>query len=378
MSIETQHGNILTPAFMPDATYGAIKAVSFPDAAKAGVKEIVTTTLHLEQKLGSEYIRDLGGVHKFMNWQRPVLTDSGGFQVFSLIHRRENKFNKISDVGCSFIDPTNGKYNLLTPETSQIIQHNLGSDIRVVLDEPTVHDGATSQARDAVLRTTAWARRAKDQFLKQLNLTAADFDNPKLKRPLLTAVIQGGNNFDLRKQSAEELQEIGFDIYGFGGLPIHNTKSWKNDAPTGFYHELLHYVGGLVYGGKPRYGLGIGSPDDLIYCSKLGWDLFDTVLPTRNARHGHLYVSKGNGDDHKLNYDVLHLRTEQYANDQNPVDPECDCECCQTVSRAYLRHLVRINEATGLRLASIHNLRFYAKVMEGIRGQDEQEDEGAI
>jgi queuine tRNA-ribosyltransferase len=367
MSISTLHGDILTPAFMPDATYGAIKAVSFADAKKAGVNEVVTTTLHLEQKLGSEYIRTQGGIHKFMNWDRPILTDSGGFQVFSLIHRRENKYNKISDAGCSFLDPLNGKYNLLTPETSQIIQHNLGSDIRVVLDEPVNHDGSVSQAREAVVRTTKWAKRSKEQFLKLLNLTEADFNNPEIKRPLLVAVIQGGNNFDLRRQSAEELQEIGFDIYGFGGLPIHNSKSWKNDAPTGFYHELLHFVGSLVYGDKPKYGLGIGTPDDLIYCSKLGWELFDTVLPTRNARHGHLYVSKGHGDEQKLNYDVVHLRTEQYAIDQGPVDPECDCECCQTVSRAYLRHLIRINESTGMRLASIHNLRFYSRVMETIR-----------
>lgn len=367
MNISTQNGDILTPAFMPDATYGAIKAVSFADTKKAGIKEIVTTTLHLEQKLGSEYIRDFGGIHKFMNWDRPILTDSGGFQVFSLVHRNPNKFNKISDVGCSFLDPATGKYNLLTPETSQIIQHNLGSDIRVVLDEPVVHDGAVSQAKDAVKRTTQWAKRSKQKFLELNKLTEADFNNPEIKRPLITAVIQGGNNFELRKQSADELQEIGFDIYGFGGLPLHNSKSWKNDAPTGFHHELLHYVGSLVHGDKYKYGLGIGTPDDLIYCSKLGWHLFDTVLPTRNARHGYLYVSAGQGDDPQENYDVLHIKTKQYEFSDEPIDANCDCECCGTVSRAYLRHLLRIDENTGFRLASIHNLRFYAKLMEDIR-----------
>lgn len=368
-TIETPAGNILAPAFLPDATYGAVKTLSFKDVKETGTNALVTTTLHLEQKLGSEYIRDFGGLHKFFGWEGPILTDSGGFQVFSLIHRNPNKYNKISDVGASFIDHQTGKFDLLTPETSMVIQHNLGSDIRVVLDEPVNHDGAPSQAREAVHRTTQWARRAKQKFLELLELSESDFDNPQIKskRPLLTAVIQGGNNFELRKESADALQEIGFDIYGFGGLPIHNSKSWKNDAPTGFYHELLHYVGSLVYGDKPKYGLGIGTPDDLVYCSKLGWDLFDTVLPTRNARHGLLYVSKGQGDTEKQNYDLLHIKTENYKFDDNPIDAECDCECCKTVSRAYLRHLVRIGEASGYRLASIHNLRFFQKVMERIK-----------
>ncbi|MCA9378944.1 tRNA guanosine(34) transglycosylase Tgt [Candidatus Dojkabacteria bacterium] len=363
MAIETLHGTIETPSFMPDATYGSVKALSFSDVANAGIKEIVTTTLHLERTLGSEYIREFGGIHKFFGWQRPILTDSGGFQVFSLIHRRQDKNHKISDLGCSFLDPATGDYKLLTPETSQTIQHNLGSDIRVVLDEPVNHDGTVQQAKEAVKRTTTWAKRSKQKFLELVGISERDFENPKIKRPLLVAVIQGGNNFELRKQSAEELQEIGFDIYGFGGLPLHNSKSWKNDAPTGFHHELLHYVGSLVHGDKPRYGLGIGTPDDLVYCSKLGWDLFDTVLPTRNARHGYLYVSPGQGDEQHQHYDVLHLRTKQYEFDEGPVDDNCDCECCRTVSRAYLRHLIKIKESAGWRLASVHNLKFYAQIV---------------
>ena len=249
---------------MPDATYGAVKSASFADLKNSGVEEIVTTTLHIEQKLGSDYIKQYGGIHKFFGWDRPILTDSGGFQVFSLIHRKPNKHNKITDIGASFIDPPTGSFKLLTPEISQMIQHNLGSDIRVVLDEPTVHDGPTSQAKDAVKRTTKWAERSKRKFLELNDLTENDFNNPEIKRPLLTAVIQGGNNFELRKQSAEELQEIGFDIYGFGGLPIHNTYSWKEDAPKGFNHELLEYVTTLVPD-QPKYGLGIGTPDDLIF-----------------------------------------------------------------------------------------------------------------
>jgi queuine tRNA-ribosyltransferase len=364
-SIKTLHGDITTPAFLPDATYGTVKSLTFADVAQSGVRELVTTTLHLEQKLGSDYIKQYGGLHKFFNWDRPILTDSGGFQVFSLIHRRVNKANKISNAGASFIDPANGSYSLLTPEISQTIQHNLGSDIRVVLDEPVVHDGPVSQAKQAIERTTAWAKRSKQKFLELNNLSLADFNNPNVKRPLLVAVIQGGNNFDLRKQSAQELLEIGFDIYGFGGLPVHNTFSWKEDAPTGFYHELLNYVSELVPNQFPKYGLGIGTPDDIIYCSKLGWQLFDTVLPTRNARHGYLYVPKGMGDLDFEHFSVLHVKSERYKFDQQKISPDSPLD----ISRAYLRHLIRIKDPAGFRIATMHNLDFYSKIMVGLQMQ---------
>jgi len=365
--LQTLHGQLNTPVFLPDATYGSIKSVSFKDVEDTKTPAIVTTTLHLENKLGSEYVRDFGGLHKFFNWNKPILTDSGGFQVFSLIYRRNNKDNRISDVGCSFIDPLSGRSHLLTPESSQIIQHNLGSDICVVLDEPVIHDGPISQARKAVERTTLWAKRSKQKFLELNDLTEKDFNDPSIKRPLLVAVIQGGNNFELRKRSADSLLEIGFDIYGFGGLPLHNTFSWKNDAPVGFHHELLEYVTGLVPKDTIKYGLGIGTPDDISYLARLGWEIFDTVLPTRNARHGLLYVSKGSGDKQHIEYDTMHIRTDRYKFDDSAVDPKCDCITCRTTSRAYLRYLLRIEEPAGYRLASIHNLRFYSKLMEDLQ-----------
>lgn len=384
MSILTPHGAITTPSFMPDATYGTVKGLSFNDLKAVGVNEFVTTTLHLENKLDSKYISEYGGLHKFLNWDRPILTDSGGFQVFSLIYRRPNKQNRISDAGCSFVDPNSGEYSLLTPEISQMIQHNLGSDIRVVLDEPVLHEGSYAQAEAAVKRTTEWAKRSKQKFLELLQIDENEFSRTSVgsgsglgsgkefskpqpnPRPLLTAVIQGGNFFELRKRSAEELQEIGFDIYGFGGLPLHNSKRWNLEHPTGFHHELLDLVSGLVVD-KPKYGLGIGTPDDIIYCSNLGWDLFDTVLPTRNARHGYLFVSPGQGDVQQKNFDVMHIKTERYKFDESPVDAECDCECCRTISRAYLRHLLRLEDGAGFRLASIHNLRFYSRTMESLQ-----------
>jgi queuine tRNA-ribosyltransferase len=368
--IQTLHGKIETPAFLPDATYGTVKALSFSDVASVGIHEIVTTTLHIEQKLGSEYIKEYGGLHKFFGWDRPILTDSGGFQVFSLIHRRKNNAHKITDAGCSFLDPATGKYQLLTPEISQIIQQNLDSDIRVVLDEPVAHDGAPGQAKSAVGRTTMWARRAKEKFLELHNLSEKDFNNPKVKRPLLVAVIQGGNDFELRRRSAEELQEIGFDIYGFGGLPLHKHVTWREGGPEGFYHELLEYVGSLVKD-KPRYGLGIGTPDDLVFCSGLGWDIFDTVLPTRNARHGYLYVPPGEGDTQYKFYDVLHLKSDRYKFDDNPIASTTAPEC-KNISRAYLRHLIRIKDAAGSRLATLHNLHFYASLMHELRADSRQ------
>jgi queuine tRNA-ribosyltransferase len=367
-SIITPHGEIVTPAFLPDATYGAVKTLSMTDLAEIGISEFVTTTLHLEQHLGSEYIRTYGGLHKFLGWERPILTDSGGFQVFSLIYRRQNKNHRISDAGCSFLDPRTGKYSLLTPETSQQIQHNLGADLRVVLDEPVQHTDSLASAKEALRRTTLWAKRSKQKFLELNQLSENDFNDPKVSRPLLVGVIQGGNNLELRRESALRLQEIGFDIYGFGGLPLHKETTWRAGGPSGFNHELLAYVTELVPD-KPKYGLGIGTPDDIEYCTRLGWQLFDTVLPTRNARHGTLYVSKGQGDKEFVGYDVLHMRSERYKLDHGPVDSNCDCECCRTISRAYLRYLLRINEAAGQRLATIHNLRFYSRLMAKLQAE---------
>jgi queuine tRNA-ribosyltransferase len=416
-SIKTKHGEIKLPAFMPDATYGAIRNLSFEDVKKSGIDEIVTTTLHLEQKLGSKYVKDFGGLHKFLGWDKPILTDSGGWQVFSLINsNKANKQNKITKLGCSFIDPASGKYNLLTPESSISIQYNLGADIMTVLDDPIIGDASLNARKESVDLTTNWARRSKEQFMKLFDLTNESFSKyrtlnteyfeqktesrkPKTERsrqarpdtsnefesrstnhetrPLLGAVIQGADDFEMRRMSAEQLLELDFDLYNFGGIPLYSDITWKKESPQGFYREMLDYVGSLIPNTKIKYAMGIGQPDDIAFCVEHGWHLFDTVLPTRNARHGYLYVSQGKGDVHKnyksqitnynYSYDVLHLKSERYKMDDSPVDENCNCECCKTVSRAYLRHLIRIGEPAGLRLATIHNLRFYAKWMETLR-----------
>lgn len=365
--IETPHGKIKTPIFMPDATYGVVTGLSSRDLELTGTDALVTTTLHLEQKLSSEYLAKVHGIHNFMNWQKPILTDSGGFQVFSLINRQKDSKNVISDAGCSFKNQFEGSYNFLSPETSQIIQHNIGSDIRVVLDEPVIEDGSLANIKKSVKRTTLWAKRAKEMFLKLNNLTKADFNNPKIKRPLLTAVIQGGNNFKYREISAVELINIGFDIYGFGGLPLHNKHSWKNDSPTGFYKDLIAFVAGLIPEDKIRYGLGIGNPDNLKFAIEYGWDIFDCVLPTRNARHSYLYVGLGQGDIDYGNYGVMHIKSLRYKYDEKPIEEGCTCLACREISRSYLKYLLHIKSPTGIRYATIHNLHFYNNFIKNLK-----------
>ncbi|MCA9386571.1 tRNA guanosine(34) transglycosylase Tgt [Candidatus Dojkabacteria bacterium] len=382
-SIQTKHGEIALPAFLPDATYGSIRTASFNDVKNAGINEIVSTTLHLEQKIGSQYIKKMGGLHKFINWDRPILTDSGGWQVFSLINSNKgNKQNRITDLGCSFIDPASGDYSLLTPEGSIVIQSNLGADILTVLDDPIIGDASLSARKESVELTTKWAARSKKKF-DEIYKDGEDRDPHRLNRPLLGAVVQGADDKKMRKESAEQLLELDFDLYNFGGIPMYSDISWKKDFPTGFYREMLAYVSELIPDNKYKYAMGVGQPEDIAYCVDAGWDIFDTVLPTRNARHGYLYVGGGMGDESKsysrrrgslssptqkvLSYDIMHLRSERYKFDENPVDENCDCECCKTVSRAYLRHLIRIKEPAGQRLCTIHNLAFYAKWMEELR-----------
>lgn len=361
--VTTSHGDLVFPVFMPDATYGTISNLSYPDLNSTGIKAIVTNTLHLDQKFGSEKIAKAGGFHKLTRWDKPVLTDSGGFQVFSLINRTAALNNKITDAGCSFQDPQSGDYKFLSPETSQLIQHRIGSDIRVVLDEPVLGNASLAKIKKSVERTTLWASQSKKAFLELNGLSETDFDNPKIKRPLLTAVIQGANNFEQRRRSLEALVDIGFDVYGLGGVPLQTKRTWDYTHQGGFFKELLHFLAENLPKDKLRYALGVGTPDNIEFAVSIGWDLFDTVLPTRNARHGYLYVSQGKGDENFQNYSVLRIKNSQYEFDYSPIDPGCSCSTCQTTSRAFLRYLLKIGEGSGYRLATIHNLHFYSEFM---------------
>lgn len=368
--IDTNHGKIKTPAFMPDATYGSIKSISFTDAFNSGIREIVTTTLHLEQKIGSLNIKEMGGIHKFMGWQRPVLSDSGGWQVFSLINAQKGSKNFITEAGCSFIDSKTGKQTFLSPENSIDIQLNLDSDILTALDNPIGASESLKLRKESIKLNTIWAERAIKRFKEQ--------SSTKNKK-ILGGVIQGAGDFELRKTSALELLEMDFDIYNFGGIPMYYGESWKSEKEYRLFHEMLVFLAALIPNNKIKYAMGVGQPKDIAFCVDTGWDLFDTVLPTRNARHGLLYVSSPEGEEEIkytgsgelknsiFTYGVQHLKSLRYKMDSKPVDSNCSCECCKTVSRAYLRNLLRLNEPAGFRLATIHNLTFYTSWMKLLR-----------
>lgn len=365
LTIPTLHGEIQTPAFLPDATYGSIHNLSWEDTLATGTDALVSTTLHLELKLGADYVQEYGGLHKFFGWDRPILTDSGGFQVFSLIHRRPQTRNVIIEEGARFKDPVTGREILLTPELSQQIQTKLGSDIRVLLDEPLANGAAAEKNMESVRRTSAWAIRGRTEFLKLTGLESETLNGLNIldtagftPRPLLTAVVQGAHDYDLRRQSASELVELGFDGYNFGGLPL---------LPDGRLDlELSQMLVDLLPADKIRYAMGIGNPDDIMALAHMGWDLFDCVLPTRNARHGYIYVPKGEGDVDYEHYSVLHLKAERYKFADEPISSDSP-PALRNISRAYLRHLLRIGEPAGQRLATMQNLWFYQKLLANLR-----------
>lgn len=347
--IHTQHGTITTPAFLPDATYGSVKMLSFQDVRNTGIEQVLLTTLHMHRAPGDKYVKRMGGLHNFLGWSGPILTDSGGWQVFSLIHQTGK--GEVTEEGARFIMPEDGQAHHLTPEHSIEIQANLKSDIFVVLDDPIIGNASKKENKLSVEITTMWAKRAKQAFYKRYQLNDKKFANPKkYKRPLLFCVVQGGDYKDLRKKSAEELIDIGFDGYGYGGI-------LRNDNET---KEMLRHFAEIVPEEAVRYGMGVGKLEDIKYCIDLGYDLFDSVVPTRNARHGYCYTSFGG----------INLKSSRYKYDNRAIDRLCDCEACRVVdnhpaaNRAYLWHLLKMKEPAGMRLCSIHNLRQYQREIE--------------
>ncbi|MCA9392037.1 tRNA guanosine(34) transglycosylase Tgt [candidate division WWE3 bacterium] len=325
--IVTPHGVVKTPAFVPDATYGAVRLLSVNDLENIGIPMVLGNSYHLWLRPGLDLIRQHAGLQDFMNWHKPLLTDSGGYQVYSLVY--EKKMGRVVDDGIEFRDHLTGDKYFLTPEQAIENQLTINSDVLVVLDYPVSPDANDTDNEYSVQRTTKWAKRCRIAF---------DNDS-RSEGKLLVAVIQGANSKELRKQSYEELAEIGFDGYAFGGHP-------END-------DIVEYTVGLIPKEKLRYMMGSGVPSDIEKYTKMGWDLFDCVIPTRNARHGLLYTSQGD----------VRITNSKYQLDKSPVDIDCDCELCTTYTRAYLHHLFRVKEQLGPRLASIHNLRFYVRMM---------------
>ena len=335
--LTTPHGAVNTPAFMAVGTQGAVKAVTQRDLEGLGAEIILANTYHLYLRPGSSRIGRLGGLHSFMGWSRPILTDSGGYQVFSLAARR-----KVDENGATFRSHLDGSEHLLTPESAVDIQGALGSDITMVLDECLEYPAAHDRARESLERTLRWARRGRSHFLR-----ACETDQP----PRQSAVRHRtrGRFPDLRRQSGEQTIDIGFDGYAIGGLSV--------GEPVPLMYDLTEQTARLLPADRPRYLMGVGTPADLVESVARGIDMFDCVLPTRNARNGQLFTSTGR----------LNIKNAEFADDEGPVDRACLCYTCRTFSRAYLRHLFQAGEMTAGTLNTLHNLHFYLDTMRRVR-----------
>lgn len=326
------HGDVETPAFMPVGTQATVKTLT-PEELKEEVKTniILSNTYHLYLRPGHELIKEAGGLHKFMNWDRNILTDSGGFQVFSL-----NALRKISEEGVEFRSHLNGEKHFISPEKSMEIQNYLGSDIMMCFDECAPYPSSYDYVKKSMERTTRWAKRCKDYH--------KDTENQAL-----FGIVQGGMFKDLREESAKQLIDLDFPGYAIGGLSVGEPKEIMVD--------VLNHTVPLLPEDKPRYLMGVGTPDYLIEAVLSGIDMCDCVLPTRIARNGTALTSHGK----------LVVRNAEYAKDSAQLDPECDCYTCKNYTRGYIRHLIKCNEVLGARLLSIHNLRFLTKLMENVR-----------
>ncbi|RUO24325.1 tRNA guanosine(34) transglycosylase Tgt [Aliidiomarina minuta] len=325
-----ERGTVETPAFMPVGTLGTVKGMTPEELKETGAQICLGNTFHLMLRPGTQIIQQHGDLHDFMHWDGPILTDSGGFQVFSL-----GELRKITEEGATFRSPINGEKILLTPEKSMQVQRELGADIVMIFDECTPHPATTEEAETSMQLSLRWAQRSKEAH--EGNSAA------------LFGIIQGGMYEELRDVSLNGLTDIGFDGYAIGGLSVGEP---KEDMM-----RILDHTAPQMPEDKPRYLMGVGKPEDLVEAVRRGIDMFDCVMPTRNARNGHLFVSEG----------VLKIRNARHRTDTSPLDASCDCYTCKNYSRAYLHHLDRCNEILGARLNTIHNLRFYQNVMQGLR-----------
>ncbi|NQD38165.1 tRNA guanosine(34) transglycosylase Tgt [Permianibacter sp. IMCC34836] len=324
-------GVVETPAFMPVGTYGAVKTVTADEVKDLGAQIILGNTFHLMLRPGPELMEKFGGLHGFGGWQGPILTDSGGFQVFSL-----GAMRKISEAGVQFRSPIDGSVVWLDPERSMQVQRSLGADIVMIFDECTPYPASWEVAKKSMELSLRWAERSKK----------AHEGNPSA----LFGIVQGGMHLDLRARSLEGLTAIGFDGYAIGGLSVGEPKPEMLRVLDGVTHQLPS--------DRPRYLMGVGKPEDIVEAVRRGVDMFDCVMPTRNARNAHLFTSEG----------VVRLRNAQYRSDDKPIEEGCDCYTCQRYSRAYLHHLDKCGEGLGGRLNTLHNLRYYQRVMAGLRG----------
>ena len=326
------HGVVETPVFMPVGTYGTVKAMTPRDLAEIGAPICLGNTFHLWLRPGLEVIAVHGGLHRFMGWDKPILTDSGGFQVFSL-----GALRKISEEGVRFSSPVNGDKLFLTPEESMRIQHTLNSDIVMIFDECTPYPASHDEAASSMRLSLRWAQRSRDEHQRLENSNA------------LFGIVQGGMYEDLRSESLEALGEIGFDGFAIGGLSVGEPKEEMA--------RILAHTAPQLPVHKPRYLMGVGTPEDLVHGVENGIDMFDCVMPTRNARNGHLFTRYGD----------VRIKNAQYRDDLSPLDASCICYTCRNFTRAYLHHLHRVGEILGAQLNTIHNLHYYQCLMRELR-----------
>jgi queuine tRNA-ribosyltransferase len=333
-----------------------VRTVDSQDLRRCGMPGLVVNAFHLASTPGVGLVKSQGGVHAFMDWDRPIITDSGGFQAMSMI--RENaRYGTISDAGITYTNPEarRRKRLKLTPEKCIQIQFDLGADIMICLDDCPRPDADRQGVADAVRRTVLWARRCKDEYDRQLDNRGLDGE----RRPLLFGIIQGGYDPSMRQRCAEALWPMAFDGYGFGGWPL--------DLEGNLAEETLAHTASLMPDHLPKYALGVGSPANLVSCWRMGYQLFDCVLPTRDARHQRLYCEDPEAGPH--GYAFLYIQDDVHKRDSRPLSEHCDCPCCSHYSRSYLHHLFQIRDGLAQRLATIHNLRFYARLMERLQNE---------
>ena len=337
------HQVVETPVFMPVGTAGSVKAVPQDIVESLGAQIILGNTYHLYLRPGHEAIRRMGGLHRFISWPRAMLTDSGGFQVFSL-----SALRKVTDEGVRFRSHLDGSSHSFTPEHSMDVQIALGADIAMAFDECTEYPATRERAQESLRLTMAWARRSLDHFRAHQHEVPWHNDFAGQTQSLF-GIVQGGTHLDLRRESAQRLVEMDFDGYAIGGLSV--------GEPRHLTQEMIAEVLPLLPADKPRYLMGVGYPDEIEQYARMGVDMMDCVLPTRAARHGLLFTSEGR----------VNIKNKQYAEDQSPIDPACDCMVCRRYSRAYLRHLMQAGEPLSATLNTVHNLAFYLGIMQRVR-----------